>query len=164
MKLINHNSQFTTQNGFTLIELLVAIGILGLIIVGANNLFFYTLKGGKKTDAITKIKQNGSYALSSMTTRIRNAASIADCDRPGELDIKTTDGDTITYKITDDQIASNGATLTSNDLTAISLSFTCSGASVIPPTVFISFTLEKTGAQEETASENFQTTVSLRNY
>lgn len=154
------------KKGFTLIELLVAVAVLGIIILGANNLFFYTLKGGKKTDILAKIKQNGSYALSSMSTRIRNAASIVNCQPTSDtLEIKNYNGESITYDINaSGQIASNSTALTSNDLVASGLSFACNAPAGKPPTISIFFNLTKTGATEESASETFQSTISLRNY
>lgn len=153
------------NSGFTLIELLVAVTIMGMIILAANNLFFYTLKGEKKANIQTKIKQNGSYALSSMATRVRSAVSIVNnCQPSGRLELKTADGGNIIFQITGDQIASNSTALTSSDLVASGLSFACNSPVGNPPTVVISFTLAKSGAVEESASQNFQTTVSLRSY
>lgn len=150
------------KNGFTLIELLASVAIIGAISVVAVSLFFSTLKGGSKSSTITKVKQNGEFALNAMKYAVRNAESVVTC-ASDSLTVLESDGE-ITYTLVNDQIASNSSNfLTSSDYKAESLNFSClSGTG--PKRVSISFVLDKKYSNDVFSPQTFQTTISLRNY
>lgn len=155
------------NNGFTMIELLVTIGILGLVMVAATNLFFISLKSKNKTESITSIKQSGNYAIQIMSMMIRNAKNLT-CDDTTQIIITNPDNQTTTFSCTaaaDDsgRIASNSAKLVSNYVK--SCNFSCDLTSN-PNVATIDFTLAKGEATDilSYATQQFKTTVSLRNY
>lgn len=171
LKVIGETLFFTPwrcryQRAFTLIELMVTVGIIGLVVVSATGLFFFTLKGGKKADIQSKIKQNGDYAINVMKTMIRNAEQINPpcASSMTSIEIKNPDGGSTTFNISSNQVASSGAGLTSNEFVASGLTFNCDSPVDKPPTVSLSFTLSKSGIPEESISQTFQTSVSLRSY
>jgi len=157
------------KDGFTLIELLVSLGIMGLVIVSFNSLFFATLKGSKKADIQQKMKQSGDYALNVMATKIRNAQSVSVCSA-NSLTIVNPDGSTSAFSLGGNQIIADGSGLT--DSVFIASAPPVSGkvfSCPVPPLdkpqlVTVSFILSKTGAIEETVQESFQTMVSPRSY
>ena len=65
------------KKGFTLIELIVSIGILGLVVAAAVNMFFSTMKSSKKTDNLLALRQNGDYVLNTIKSRVYNADTIS---------------------------------------------------------------------------------------
>lgn len=164
------------KKGWTLIEILVVIGILGVIAIIATNLFFSILRGSTKTRVLTEVKQNGNYAINVMERMIRNAEKDSLRYDAGEgkwIEIKNPDGGTTLFTCPDsnNMIASNGASLTSNKVRVEDCTSTFTVApgveDVRPPAVTIDFTLMQAGTTtrpEEQASVNFKTTVILRNY
>lgn len=151
------------QKGFTLIEVLVVIFLLGVVLVIGVNLFFSILKGASKAEITKEVKQNGDYAIAVMERMIRNAQD-ASCN--GGVTITNLDGRTTRFFCESSRIASNsGNYLTSGNVTATGCSFTCEYST--PEVVTISFTLSQKGTParvEERATQDFQTTVSLRTY
>lgn len=160
------------KTGFTLVEILVTIGILGIIVVVASNLFFSLLKGSMKTKTLQTVKQNGTYAISVMERMIRNARGIETCTSAmKKIKITNPDMRTTEFDLTGPQIASNsGNFLTSNEVKVESSKvnqFDCVPGNGKPAVVTIQFSLSQAALAnrpEEEASVTFQTTVSLRNY
>ncbi len=180
-----------TQNrGFTLIEILVVVGILAIIAVISSNMFFTVFKSSGKTKVLTKVKENGDYALSVMERLIRDSEEVVTntdnkiCESGmNYLKFKRADGSTIEFGCLEEgtangRIASNSARLTSSEVKVDSCSFDCScpvafpnctseGTKFYPKTITIKFILSQIGATvrpEEEAIINFQTTVGTRNY
>lgn len=151
------------MTGFTLVETLVAVAIMGLVIAGATSMFFFVLKGEKKADTRIKVKQSGDFALSVMSSTIRNADSITTvCDGTQKPSISV--GPT-TFAVSAGQITSNGQPLTSSEYVISTLNpFLCTRYPDKPKVVTITFTLARVGLTEESTQQTFQTTVSLRNY
>jgi len=149
------------KNGFTLIELLASAAIIGAISVVAVAMFFSTLRGGTKSSTITKVKQNGEFALNAMKFAIRNAISVDSCTAD-TLTILQSNGQ-IVYSLINDQIASNSTNfLTSSNYQAKSLNFSCD--SQAPGSVSFSFILDKKNSEDDFSPQTFATTVSLRSY
>jgi prepilin-type N-terminal cleavage/methylation domain-containing protein len=65
--------------GFTLIEMLVVISSLALLILAGSNLFFASLFGSGKTEAIKEVRQNGEYALKVIEETIKNSYGVRTC-------------------------------------------------------------------------------------
>lgn len=166
------------KKGFTLVEILVSLSILAIIVVMGTNMFLTTLKGVKKTKALTEVKQNGNYALSAMERTIRNAQSIEKnsddetcASEMAKINIKNLDNNLIEFACDGSKISSNSAALTSNDVKVVAGScfFDCQSgeAGVSPATITIRFSLSQAGEDvrpEEEALVDFQTKVTLRNY
>jgi len=167
--------------GFTLIEVLMIVLLLGVVLAVGSNLFFSILKGGSKAEILKEVKQNGDYAIAVMERMTRNASEAVCCfdlscldQRTGEevgyLQITNSDRRTTTFFLESSEevlkIASNsGVYLTSKNVNASSGGFVCEGET--PEVITISFTLSQKGTPlrvEEKATQNFQTTVSLRTY
>ncbi len=179
------------KSGFTLVEVLVVVGILVIIMVAVSTIFFTTTRSSTKTKIVTKVKENGDYALSVMERLIRDSQEIIEnsdgklCESDmKKLKVKRLDGTEIEFACVDaggenGYIASNSANLTSPQIVKLnSCSFDCScppvypncvgeGTKLYPKTITIKFTLTQPTATvrpEEEAKVDFQTTVSTRNY
>ena len=184
-KYLLHNKQFkilrrnlSSPAGFTLIELLVVMSIFAVIGVLIISILFITLRGSNKSESVSIVKQNGTFALSQMVKQIRYAKSL---DNPLTC-VPTSNTPTLTIT----SLADNGQTtfscptnlnspITSNsaalvDASAVSVtscSFTCTQSNISePPRVTIQFTLNSqntSGLVETKSSIPFQTSVIMRN-
>jgi len=90
--------------GFTLVEILVVVGILGIIAVVASTIFFTTIRSSSKTKTLTKVKENGDYALSVMERLIRDSEEvITNSDNQtcqasmNKIKVKRLDGTTVEF-------------------------------------------------------------------
>lgn len=66
----------TKQRGFTLVEILVVISITSVLLLILTQIFFSSLRGNNKAQALAVIKQNGQSVLDSIDKSIRNADNI----------------------------------------------------------------------------------------
>ncbi|MDO8658022.1 MAG: type II secretion system protein [Candidatus Levybacteria bacterium] len=130
-KLSTFNSQLSTPNGFTLIELLVVIGIMVFVGGMIGSILFSSLRGTNKTNTITVVRQNGSFAITQMAKMIRNAREfngvstdgstfVTDCSKivaptpsPAYVSITSFDGGTTTFSCCSSTITSSSASLSS---------------------------------------------------
>lgn len=161
------------KNGYTLVELLVVIVAFAVISIVASETIILTLRGTYKADAISKVRQNVDYAMSSMERQIRGAQSITSlCDNKAypQIDFIDQNSNPVSFACVninqtgqDSSISSSSGTITANNLTISQCSFTClqsSGGS--PPSVLISITAKDTSGQN--AAVSAETQVTLRSY
>lgn len=64
------------ENAFTLVEILVVISVTSVLLLILTQIFFSSLRGNNKAQALALIKQNGQSVLDSMDKSIRNADNI----------------------------------------------------------------------------------------
>lgn len=168
------------QGGFTLIEILVVVGLLAIIAVIGSSMFFTTLRSSGKSKTLTRVKQNGDYALSTIERLIRDSEEVITnsdgslCEAGmNKIKTKRLDGSEVEFTCEEEGtvnglIASNSARLTSNEVKLDNCSFDCSSqGEFYPQIVSIDFTLSQaaeTTRLEEQASVNFKTTVNTRNF
>lgn len=156
------------SGGFALLEMLVVLSIFGLVVALASQIFFSALRGTVKTEALTRVKQNGNYALSVMQRALRNSKGNIECS-----DQSVTYSDALGNRTSfsclgaggsDGYIASGSARLTGSDVRVSSCVITCAPA-ILPREVEISITLEGKDSfrAEEKVSLPFYTRVTLRN-
>jgi len=171
------------QKGFTLLEILITLSLLGILMVVSSQMFLSILKGSTKSRVLTRVKQEGDFALGVMEQMIRNARIIQEnsegtvCEASmSRLRINGADGHWTEFYFdpanqwiaseSSDLIGSE-ARLTSSDVSLQQGRFNCiAGNDSGPDKVAISFTLTQASGErvEETASVGFQATVFLRNY
>jgi len=85
--LYQHSSPFAhTQRGLTLVEILVALMISAFLIAGVIQLFIGSKQTYRGHDALSRIQENGRFALDSMARDIRMAGYAPfDPERPATL-------------------------------------------------------------------------------
>jgi prepilin-type N-terminal cleavage/methylation domain-containing protein len=188
--LRSNNKILKSPKGFTIIEVLVVVSVFSVVGVIIGGIFFGALRGTKKTNTITLIRQNGNYAISQMSKMIRFADTLDAPACPGEpapamphtieppvititssLDDQKT---TFTCDVANNMLASNSASLLNvstdtnpNTVILDKCQFTCSRNQGGPPTIGIDFTLKDKNSGnivESKASVRFQTSVTMRNY
>ena len=176
------------NQGFTLFEVIIVIFLFSMISVAGTSMFFSILKTTTKAEIEKELKQNGTYAITSMENMIRNARSIVNCETSVSdryLIIQNQHGTTNKLECVYDNvaqtaaIASDSGVITNNALTGTNVTVSapgegCGGSTLvfnclntIPQSVGIGFTLRQAvigGKVEDQASVSFQTSVSLRNY
>lgn len=158
--------------GFTMVELLAVIIVLVALGTMIGGIFFATLRGTNKSNALTVVRQSGDVVLLQMTKTIRNAKIFNGVSTDGtayttnctvvvanpsptpipykSVQVTSFDGGVVTYSCDTTPtvtISSNSASLldtTAVDLVAGSCRMSCSQSSVADaPTIGISFTLKQ---------------------
>lgn len=166
------------KNGFTLVELLVVITILVTVGGIVVTLLYISLRGNNKSETVTSVKQNGTFALSQMVKSIRYAKSLtspASCTPTATTTsvsfITYPDNGQITYSCPTGgnlAISSNSASLIdTNAVEVTACSFVCTQTSPSDsPRLTIQFTLQSRGANALTETQStipFQSSVIMRN-
>ncbi len=152
------------KQAFTLIETVVAVGVFAVLSVVGSVLLFGILRGSKKSAAVSVVRAEGANIINSMTSTLRFAQEIVDCNSTS-ITFKPQLGDNIIYTNTDTTIASNSAVISSNQVKVKSFSITCSPLPPKTKIINISFSLERvpTTSVFDQAEIPFQTQVVLRN-
>lgn len=118
----------TKNRGTSLFELLVVLTIFLIVVAAANQVFFTTLRGSKKSEVTSSVKQEANYAMSVIERALHSANSIVSCD-----------DQTVTYLDADGRqssfscqnvgdngyVASGSARLTSEAITVTACSVSC---------------------------------------
>jgi len=175
------------KKGFTLIEILVVSGVMVMFSLTIVGLFLSTIRGSAKTEVVQKVRQDGDFALKTITRLIKEADSVEvvgfGCTEAGTLPgssiiVNDIYGGVATFSIKEDvgaEISRIASTSGSTDffLTGVTsevsdMSFICYQRSSGNQIVTISFTLTigaEEGAQvQEKEGQDFKTSVSLRKY
>ncbi len=158
--------------GFTMVELLAVIVVLVALGSMIGGIFFATLRGTNKSNALTVVRQNGDAALLQMTKTIRNAKAFNGVSTDGVsyttdctvtpavptptpvpyqyIKVTSFDGGVVTYSCDTSPvatIASNSGSLidtTAVELVQSSCMISCSQSSAADvPTIGIRFTLKQ---------------------
>jgi prepilin-type N-terminal cleavage/methylation domain-containing protein len=171
-----------TTHAFTLVEILVSVSIVGILSLLIVQSFFTSLRSNTKTELMKDIKQNGDYAMQTMTRIIQNSDTVITCSG-NSLIIRGFDGNQTTLSSFDDggnvcRLASSSAatryTLTSSNMTMethglpcdTAITFTCEDLGGLVAKVNISFGLVQKGSPVDAidkASQIFSSSVVVRN-
>lgn len=166
------NKAFTPiKSGFSLIEILVVMSIFAVLAVLATMSVTMTLKSGKKSDSLVRVRENVNYSMAILERQIRNSENV-DCltSTSTLLNYTALGGIPSTFTCVtsglDKYIASGSGRLTSSDITVTSCSFTCTQLDANnPPSVKISIVAEdNTATSTEKGSVTTQTEIVVRNY
>lgn len=152
----------TKKAGFTLIELLVVVGITAMVMITVSTIFMTLLLSNARTNARRVIQSDGNTAMHQIEFEIRNAKAIVNCDS-GSLTLTNNAGKEIKFSKNSDYkiILTQDATpkvLTANTV-ANTLSFNC----VNSPQIKVSFSLNITDNFDNALTQEFETTVQVRN-
>lgn len=158
--------------GFSIIELLVVIAVFTILAVLATQSVILTLRGSKKSESLTHVRENIGYAFAIMERHIRYADEIENCGAI-KLDYIDSYGNPSYFSCetsgSDSFIASGSATnrLTNPDVIVTCLNiFSCDpGSDGVPPSVTISLTAQDAGSAGAIGAQvTSSTKIFLRSY
>ena len=174
------------KKGFTLIEVMVVIAVIAMVVPALFYMVFMILLQQVKIYRLSEAKRQGDFALTSITSNIRNAAvSTYDTANTTELCAGTGDISDIgkfrdqydnwfNYVLVSGKISSGSSILntttdlTKSNVTVTDLTLKCfKTASFSPSIVEVKFTItagDVSARAEEKATLVYQTRVKLRNY
>lgn len=157
------------NSGLSLIEILVVITVFSILAILATRGVLLTLRGSRKSDALTGVRENVGYSFAVMERNLRNAQTI-DCTTPTRVDY-TDQNDTAGFFSCEDvgangYVSSSSARLTSDQVNVTSCSFTCAAATAgVPPSIDIDISAQDVNAQgAEGGQVTIQTRINLRTY
>jgi prepilin-type N-terminal cleavage/methylation domain-containing protein len=172
--------RWDSERGFTLVELMISLFIVVSLGAVVMNIFLATLRGSRKSTVVNKVRQNGNYAVSTMSREIQYSQITSLCDGSitNSVSIRNQSGQDVTYSCATDNITRFEAPGTTGSLLdSSSVRFTngtqcqivCSddGISTSPPQVTIQFSLSaiaNNSLPENNVTIPFKTSVVLRNY
>ena len=155
--------------GVSLIELLVVIAVFSILAVLAASGIFMSLRGSRKSEAVSKVRENLDYSFAVMERHIRNAETIT-CSSSTQVDYDDKYGNTVYFSCesvgTGGYISSASARLTSDEIEVTACEFVCDpGDANVPPSVAISVTGENVDTSGiEGAAVDLSTKIFLRTY
>lgn len=189
IKFINSKAKLVTQThwrlatgdwkfqcGFSLIEILVVLAVFSILAIVVAQGIFVTLRGARKSETTTRVKENLAYAIAVVERQLHNASEVTPCPNtsPTRLDFKDEDGKTSYFSCQSvgpaGYVASGSATirLTSDNVSVTACSFVCATPSPgvdSPPSVDINITAQDaTTVGAEGAQVTTSTKVFLRTY
>lgn len=159
------------KKGFSLIEMLVVMSVFAVIGMLTTTSVALTLKSGKKSDSLVRVRENVNYAFSIVERQVRNSGKITPCTGVPVSTLSYTSIEGIPASFTcvtpgaQGYIASGSARLTSSDISITSCSFTCTQAVNSPAVVKVNITAEDSALTgTEKGSVSTQTEIIVRNY
>ena len=73
------NFKFQISNGYSLIELLVVLMVFSVLTVLVVQSLSLSLKGSRKSENITQVRENTEYAMNVMDRLLKGAKSVTSC-------------------------------------------------------------------------------------
>ncbi len=162
------------KHGFSLVEILVVIAIFAVLSIIATQSLTLTLRGVRKTDNNTKVRQSLDFTIGVIERSLRNANKLttacpnADTSRVDYIDQVGAAASFSCQNILagNGYIASSSARLTSDAIVITNCSFQCNqGTNSTPPSVTINLTGKDASTQTaESATVDTSVRVLLRTY
>ncbi len=176
----------TIKKGFTLIEVMVVISVIAMVVPALFYMVFMILLQQVKIYRLSEAKRQGDFALTSITSNIRNSA-VSTYDAPNTTELCANTGEVsdvgkfrdqynnwFSYTLISGKISSGSSVLgtttdlTKSNVTITDLSLKCfKTASFSPSIIEVKFTItagDETARTEEKATLVYQTRVKLRSY
>lgn len=159
------------MQGFSLLEVLVVLTVFSLIAIIATQSIILTLRGARKSEATTKVRQNVDYALSVIERTLHSAKSVT-CPNPDPSVINFVNADGVASSFScitagsDKYMASGSARLTGSDIQVTSCSLSCSSPAGSPSSVTVNITASDmaSGSTVEGSVLTTSTQIYLRTY
>ncbi len=159
------------ESGFSLLEILVVLVVFSFLAIVVSQSLLFTLRGTKKSETISSVRENIDFAIAVMERQLHNADLVYPCPNPDDkvLVFRDQNGKTVSFSCLnigeEGYIASGSGRLTNDTVAVTSCSLKCSPGGNAPPTVEIELTGKASGAKGSEASVvSSATTVILRSY
>lgn len=177
------------SDGFTLIELLVAVAIISVVLGIGLTALAASIRSSTKASILNQVKQNGDFAIETMTRSVRSAVDVCTTTSPKQIvlyssrvscaappsnvrltRIECTEGTAIANgelrKYEDDGMGGVTSTQIVSSVKVSSCTFTASNT--LPKRVIINFTLQQDVAKGNTVDVStqipFSTEITLRSF
>jgi prepilin-type N-terminal cleavage/methylation domain-containing protein len=169
-----HNTYFMIHDsGLSLLEVLVVVALFAVLGIVISRSIILTLQGSQKSESLVRARENLDYSLAVIERQIRNATSITECPNTDTNIINYTDQNgragsfsCVNVGQADSYVASGSARLTSDAVSLVTCSFTCTlGTGDKPPVVAVDLEVKNanaSGAQSSVVSATTQ--IYLRSY
>lgn len=151
-------------------EILIVIAIFAILGIVVSSSLILTIQGTRKSEALTRVRENMNYSISVIERNLRNANSITDCTNPMSVSYLDQYGKTSSFSCiiseNDSYIASGSARLTSNNVQITACGFVCTQPTDLssPPIVTIDISAKDRVSTSDTGtSVSLQSKVYLRN-
>ncbi len=159
-------------HGFSLVEILVVLSVFAILGIVVSQSLLLILRGARKSDTSSKVRQSLDFAINSMERQIHNATNLTPCPNTDTTTITVVDQDRQTYSLSCSSIgptgfvASASSRLTSTDISVTACSFTCTPATAsVPPFIKIDITAQDSQAVgPENTKITDSRTIYLRSY
>jgi prepilin-type N-terminal cleavage/methylation domain-containing protein len=169
---MNKKKRFSNIRGFSLLEILVVITVFSILAILTTQAVFLTLRGSKKSESSTKVRENIDYSLAVIERNIRNADSLEECplSDPNTVIYQDENGITTSFSCASEDdigyIASASGRLTSSEVDVTSCSFTCEeGTGETNSAITVSITAQDASLSAMEGGEiTISTKIFLRNY
>jgi Tfp pilus assembly protein PilW len=168
-------AQQHTQAGYTLIELLLYVVIVSTLLTATSVFFAMTTSARIKTQAVSDVEQQGSFALQYIARTIRNATAVSSpaigaTANTATVTVPTASLSPTIFSLTGTTLqvkegAAAAIALTSPNVQVTALSFKNVSRSAGAEAVQVSMTLTHTnpsGRNEYSYTETFTTTAAVR--
>jgi prepilin-type N-terminal cleavage/methylation domain-containing protein len=155
------------NKAFTLIEIVVVIAILAIVGLVSTSLFFRNIRSTNRSDSTSEVSQNAQSVLSAVDRFVRNARKVTSVcpSTSSTISLMASDDLEVTFSLSNNRIASNGAYLTSPSITVENLQFVCARTEGLPDSITVSFDVTHNSAAEDSlTTETFTQTTNLRNF
>lgn len=152
---------------FTLLEIVVVITIMGVIGLVSTTLFFRNIRSTNRSDSTSEASQNAQVVLQVVDRFVRNARKVTSTcpTTSSSISLLASDDLEVTFSLTNNRVASNGAFLTSPSVTVENLQFVCERTDGIADNITVSFDItSNTTAGDALTTESFVQTTNLRNF
>ena len=162
------------RRGYTLLEILVVLGIFVVLAIISVDALFLSIRNVRKSEAISKVRENVNFAISIMERHLRNATN-ASCVSfpPSSVSFIDPDGKANSFSCLTDAtdgegyIASGSANirLTDKAIVVTTCSFTCNPpAGGAPPSVLINITAKDKNSNIEGSEIKTSSNIYFRTY
>jgi len=169
---MNNDKKFKRAQGFSLLEILVVITVFSILAILTTQAVLLTLRGAKKSESLTNVRENIDYSLAIIERNIRNADSIEECPNSNDSIISYIDENGVATSFScasEDEIgyiASASGRLTSSEVDVTSCSFVCvEGEGETNPAITVSISARDAVLSAMEGGEiTISTQIFLRNY
>ncbi|MEK7497936.1 MAG: prepilin-type N-terminal cleavage/methylation domain-containing protein [Patescibacteria group bacterium] len=161
------------QRGFSLLEVLVVLAVFSLLSIVSTTVILLSVRGSRKSDTSSRVRQNVDHAISTIERQMRNASSVTTCPNtnPNVLNYLDENGTPASFSCfanpEDGYIASGSAKITADEVIVENCSITCvpDADGSAPPYIDISITArDKNSTGVESSLFSASTQIYLRTY
>jgi prepilin-type N-terminal cleavage/methylation domain-containing protein len=155
------------EKGFSLLEMMVVLSVFALLAMIASQALILTLRGGKKSTNVTKVRESVDFALAVIERQLHNASEVTPCPNSDTDYLEYLDerGEIAFFSCEEGFVASSSARITSEGVEVTKCSIECFQPESGLPYVEVNLSARESDSQGvESARVTSSTRVNLRIY